>query len=991
MSGEPAALGRPAAIRFSVAETIGIRVPSLPVEQLAALYRSDDVAAALFALLAQRGEAYQVLKLASASLAHGIDRWLADPAGDHERCIGSALAYVARCAMRCTPLAACATVSLTRLGDDQPLRLNGPIATRTRLDAEWLYEVGTAYEQRPAAVAELQLRAGGNAFVVGERLEVLDAARAEMRTAGDAVAIAAPPTALNFTPAVRATLEEARLPIRGELLAQRVAARIEAPHDAVLELLAKLVELGILLTELRTPLVADQGTHLAASVARVDGEAGARLERLAAGLREVDGAPFAERSARLDELGPAAEAFARAKQFYQLDATRPVAGAVPTAFARRVEDAFAALARIAPPNQHARRIAELFADKYNEGREVPLLRLLEARQSFDFESAIAKLPAQRFSDDYQEELLALAVTAGASGARETQLDELLARLAPNPPGHRFALSYEGLVHVLRDAAGELVPGVWSGFLEGSGRALTRFADMLGDEVPALSRHGSAGAAAELSSLPRVRRSLNVMTRANPFPYELVDGIWPAAAPERTLTLDDIVVGVSGGRIYLRSERLGTVLAVHQSHLARQTGNSRVGTFLATIAQSDVPHVGFAWGAAAAKLPFKPRVTVAGAVAAPATWRVPLAVAREFDGPRGRAWRALWNVPRRVYLTQFDNRVLLDLERPACCAQIVAFAAKSRTARSLELHEALPDFTDTAVAGPEGMHVAELAITLHAPAVPAPAVRVPARPGAAQYLRPPGSDWVYARCYLPLDRAGYFLERHVGALLRELAGAFGEAHFIRYLDPDPHVRLRLRGAPGAPVAALLAAVVERGARWVREDTIERFELGTYDREIERYGGPAAIELAERVFSADSELVLALLPQLRLTGQSFAELVRDIARVVLGLHSSLPEAAAWAKDAFGRRPRLDIAAWDAIKAARTALRSADPRYGELALRARAHLAAVPAADRANVARALLHMHCNRLGVGRSEEIRLGHCAAAVLEGELLRAAGAAPAAS
>jgi thiopeptide-type bacteriocin biosynthesis protein len=976
---------------FSLAETIGVRIPSLPVEQLAALYREDDVAGALYALLARRGEAYQVLKLASASLAHGIDRWLADPTGDHERCISSALAYVARCATRCTPLAACATVSLTGLGDDAALRLSGPIATRTRLDAEWLYEVGTSYERRPQAVAELLLRAGGNAFTVGERLEVLDAARAEMRTSGDAVAIAATPTGLNFTPAVRATLEEARLPIRGHLLADRVAARIGAPYGAVLELLAKLVELGILLSELRTPLVADQGEHLAAVVTRIDGEAGARLERLAAGLREVDGAPFAERSARLTALGPAAEAFAQAKQFYQIDASRAVEGSVPPAFARRVEDAFAALARISSPNRHARRIAELFAGKYNEGREVPLLRLLEARQSFDFESAVASLPAQRYSNDYQEELLALAVTANARGESEVRLDDLLPRLASDQPERRLAANYEGLVHVLRDAAGELVPGVWSGFLEGSGRALTRFADMLGDEVPALLRHGSTGTAAELSSLPRVRRSLNVMTRANPFPYELVDGLWPAADPEHTLTLDDIVVGVAGGRIYLRSERLGTVLAVHQSHLARQTGNSRVGTFLATIAQSDVPYVGFAWGSAAAKLPFKPRVTVAGAVAAPATWRVPAAVAREFDGPRGREWRALWNVPRRVYLTQFDNRVLLDLERAVCRAQIAAFAAKSRTARTVELHEALPDFTDAAVAGPAGTHVAELAVTLHGPAAPAPAVRVPACLGAAHYLRPPGTDWVYARCYLPLDRAAYFLERNVGALLRELDGAFGEAHFIRYLDPEPHVRLRLRGTSGESAAALLAAVVERGGRCVREGTIERFELGTYDREVERYGGPAAIEPAERVFSADSELVLALLPALRLTDKPFAALVADVARVVLCLHPSLADAVAWAKDAFGRRPRLDATAWDAIKAVRVALRGADPRYGDLALRARAHLAAVSAADRPNVARALLHMHCNRLGVGRSEELRLGHCAAAVLEGELLRAAGAAPAAS
>src|SRR5262249_59520570 len=36
----------------------------------------------------------------------------------------------------------------------------------------------------------------------------------------------------------------------------------------------------------------------------------------------------------------------------------------------------------------------------------------------------------------------------------------------------------------------------------------------------------------------------------------------------------------------------------------------------------------------------------------------------------------------------------------------------------------------------------------------------------------------------------------------------------------------------------------------------FQLDTYEREVERYGGPEGIALAERLFHADSEAVLAL---------------------------------------------------------------------------------------------------------------------------------------
>jgi thiopeptide-type bacteriocin biosynthesis protein len=55
---------------------------------------------------------------------------------------------------------------------------------------------------------------------------------------------------------------------------------------------------------------------------------------------------------------------------------------------------------------------------------------------------------------------------------------------------------------------------------------------------------------------------------------------------------------------------------------------------------------------------------------------------------------------------------------------------------------------------------------------------------------------------------------------------------------------------------------------------RIQLDTYEREVERYGGPAGIALAERLFQADSEAVLAL-------AELFAEDARGDARWRLAL--------------------------------------------------------------------------------------------------------------
>jgi thiopeptide-type bacteriocin biosynthesis protein len=54
-------------------------------------------------------------------------------------------------------------------------------------------------------------------------------------------------------------------------------------------------------------------------------------------------------------------------------------------------------------------------------------------------------------------------------------------------------------------------------------------------------------------------------------------------------------------------------------------------------------------------------------------------------------------------------------------------------------------------------------------------------------------------------------------------------------------------------AAVAPLLEAGRIW-------RVQLDTYEREVERYGGPEGVVLAEQVFHADSEAVLALAPLL-----------------------------------------------------------------------------------------------------------------------------------
>ena len=96
---------------------------------------------------------------------------------------------------------------------------------------------------------------------------------------------------------------------------------------------------------------------------------------------------------------------------------------------------------------------------------------------------------------------------------------------------------------------------------------------------------------------------------------------------------------------------------------------------------------------------------------------------------------------------------------------------------------------------------------------------------------------------------------IAPLAHELisSGAADRWFFLRYGDPRFHLRVRFHGDE----PAILGAVQQLAARALEAGLARDAELGTYQREIERYGGADGMLVAERLFHADSDAVVALL--------------------------------------------------------------------------------------------------------------------------------------
>jgi thiopeptide-type bacteriocin biosynthesis protein len=137
---------------------------------------------------------------------------------------------------------------------------------------------------------------------------------------------------------------------------------------------------------------------------------------------------------------------------------------------------------------------------------------------------------------------------------------------------------------------------------------------------------------------------------------------------------------------------------------------------------------------------------------------------------------------------------------------------------------------------------------------------PPAPSAAAAVRRsflPGSEWLYAKLYVGPSAADQVLRQVVAPVTRAASAVLRAWFFIRYADPDWHLRVRFHGEPRALMELVLPRLLESAAPLRDDGRLYRLEIGTYDREVERYGGPRGVVVAERLFQADSEAVLRIL--------------------------------------------------------------------------------------------------------------------------------------
>ncbi|HWN44774.1 MAG TPA: lantibiotic dehydratase [Thermoanaerobaculia bacterium] len=868
----------------------------------------------------ERPEIAEALFLASPSLFDALAGWRADPdSRKGKRAENALVRYLERMATRPTPFGLFSGCSLGTL-DQSPTRLRLGSRTsyqrHTRLDMDYLFALCEDLGRNEALRRELSYRPNSSLYRTAGRLRY-----AEARLEGPGGKVRAHHlVALEPTSYLEETLARAA---GGAQPADLAAALVEGDPDGEVtledaeEYVGELIQTQVLVSDLTPGVTGPEAIHgleeqLAAlpsgqaAAAALAGARGTLAELDAAGL---GAAPERYRAVAeaLKELPTSVEL----SRLFQVDMVKPADSADPAnpanpantprlapAVIQEMQRAMALLHRLFGRSRqdNLERFRQDFVDRYGEGRWVPLTEALDEETGIGFERseggeaspllqglALGQPPAEStvpWGPLQAWQLRKLEDTL-ARGIQEIELTEKdVERLAP-----RESLPLPDAVQamaVLAAASEEDVDEgrfllLWKGAGGPSGaRLLGRFCHADPELEARVREHLEAEEAArpdavfaEIVHLPQGRIG-NILMRPVLRAYEIPYLGRSGAPPERQIPLTDLAVTVADKRIVLRSERLGREVIPRLTSAHNFALGLGIYRFLCSLqVQGVLGGVGWSWGPLESAA-FLPRVKSGRLVLDRARWRLAeeeiKTLFRESGAARFAAvqrWRAERRLPRRVLLGDGDNELLVDFDN---LLSVEAWLDVIEGRTDALLFELFPQPEELCARGPEGRFVHELVV---------PFVRARSTAAARQAAVPslaagmavqrsflPGSEWLYAKLYVGTSTADAVLEEVVGPLVRAVqsSGAVDSWFFIRYGDPQWHLRVRFHGAPERLVAEVLPALEAAVAPLLADGRLWRFQLDTYDREVERYGGPAGIGLAERLFHADSEAALAIVEML-----------------------------------------------------------------------------------------------------------------------------------
>jgi len=339
--------------------------------------------------------------------------------------------------------------------------------------------------------------------------------------------------------------------------------------------------------------------------------------------------------------------------------------------------------------------------------------------------------------------------------------------------------------------------------------------------------------------------------------------------DKVIRLEDLFVSIVGSQVVLRSHKHNRRVVPKLTSSYDPIYGTPTLQFLSDVSYQNASR-GFiwGWGPMYEQKPHLPRIKYKNIILSRERWYIGN---NEFQSAEKNdkddelvvaELREKYGLPKTVILSDGDNEMLIDLDNAVARELLLREMKKG----SVLLYEYLRGPGNSIIEDEVGKKYANEVI------VPLLANEVN---GYSSWLRPrvskdvvreftPGSEWHYLKLYGGAKLIDQFVASRGAVIGEELLrqGVITKWHFIRYSDPDFHLRIRFHRAPGLTpeqwsswheISAKISREVSLFTGSSRAITVQS---DTYVRELERYGA-ANIENSEQMFCHDSAAVSELM--------------------------------------------------------------------------------------------------------------------------------------
>lgn len=815
---------------------------------------------------------------------------------EEEKLIISLYKYYSRMQSRCTPYGLFAACGSGTWGKESKIELSENEKRHTRLDMNYLCALAQQLNSHPALLPRLKFYPNNSTYIVGETMRYVEYSYVNNRRIHQI-------TSVQYSNYLAQVLKLSEQGARIDDLATSLISD-EISKEEAEDFIKELIQSQLLVSELEPAVTGDEFSHqLINSLKEINKEHHPEIEQIIRVLESTQ-----EQIDQLDQqLGNDAELYRSVykqlqelktpieeNQLFQTDLFRNVkAATINKSVQKELSGAITFLNKFSSESEQGnlKKFKENFYNQY-ENAELPLLHVLDTETGIGYTGKDSSGVNKLLDDLYIPGKPAVDYDIKWNKKQEFLQSKLLNALKEGHYSVEFTDEDVKDVKTTTDFFPDSIPvmfrliddeKIYFQSCGGSSAAnlLGRFAHgdaSIHNIIKEITTHeqeiNENKILAEIVHLPESRIG-NILLRPVLRDYE-IPYLGKSALPlDNQIQLQDLMVSVQNNKIILRSKKLNKEIIPRLSTAHNYSFNALpVYQFLCDLQTQyfEKSGLGFNWGSLTANYKFLPRATYKNVILERAKWQLnkddiaPLLKEKKSSVSAVNEWRRQLNLPEQVVLADGDNELLINFNDVQSIGMLLS-SVKKRDRFTLE--EFLFNKKNLFIKDGDGNGYVNECIALllkdtkaakkmAQAIIPTENEKATREQELIQRSFIIGSEWLYYKFYAGIKTADKLLADVVRPLTQDLIDkkSIDKFFFIRYADPENHIRLRFHFTDLSKIGFVIQHVQKVFQPYLEQGLISKIQTDTYNRELERYGANS-IELAESLFYIDSVVTLHLL--------------------------------------------------------------------------------------------------------------------------------------